>query len=121
MTDQEAFDAMCRHLLGMKKQSATRTGNCRYRAAGDLRCAVGVLIPDDQYSRALEGSAVTWIVGEVPALKGLDVVMLEKVQSIHDSHWNWDKRGLTIEAKERLRTIAADFHLSPAVLDSPHA
>ena len=46
---------------------------------------------------------------------------LEKVQSIHDSHWNWDKRGLTIEAKERLRTIAADFHLSPAVLDSPHA
>lgn len=59
-TAQQVFDIVKVHLLTQNKQSAAG-GICRYRSTVDgkeLKCAAGVLIPEEFYSRDLEGA--TW-------------------------------------------------------------
>lgn len=55
MSKQEIFDTVARHLLTQKKACQNDGGACRYRA-GDLKCAVGALIPDDLYTSTIEGT-----------------------------------------------------------------
>lgn len=120
MTDQEAFDAMCRHLLGMKKQSTGDNGLCLYRGANDARCAVGALIPDEQYRPRFEMNIpLRDVVDSVPALQNLKFDMLVDVQRVHDDEHHWGRAGFLARGKEALRRVARDHGLSPAVLDSP--
>ncbi len=55
-TDQEAFDFVLYTLLRQGQRSvATGTSVCQYRNPIGLKCAVGHMIPDDQYNPELEG------------------------------------------------------------------
>lgn len=60
MTDQEAFEKAARHLLTQKKV-AIEGGKSLYRTSDGRRCAIGALIPDDEYSRDFEGETVASI------------------------------------------------------------
>ena len=51
-TEQEVFDIIKSHLLRQKQKSVDKT-TCKYRH-GDLRCAAGVLIPDECYDISFE-------------------------------------------------------------------
>lgn len=51
-TAQEVFDIVKSHLLSQNKKCEIR-GTCRYRHGG-LKCAAGVLIPEEHYNRAFE-------------------------------------------------------------------
>ena len=51
-TEQEVFDIIKSHLLRQKQRSWDK-GVCKYRH-GDLRCAAGVLIPDECYDISFE-------------------------------------------------------------------
>src|SRR4051812_34996113 len=88
MTNQEAFDKVVRHLLTQNKGSRN-TETCLYRGPDGLMCAVGCLIPDDQYTPALDGDGigaeVSEIIDSVPALAGLDLDLLTDLQVVHDS------------------------------------
>lgn len=93
MTDQEAFETMVRHLRRQGKRSANANGTCLYRGPDGLRCAVGCLIPDDQYKRSLEGKAAEFITKNVPALRHIGGWLLSEMQSVHDEFdpWQWEE------------------------------
>jgi hypothetical protein len=109
VTNQEIFDKVAKHLLAQGAQALSpQTGACKYRAGG-LACAVGCLIPDEEYSLALEGLTVKELVGKgllPPSLGGVDIGLLTKLQQVHDScrPSDWP---------ERLRDLALDLGLVP--------
>lgn len=84
MTDQEAFETMVRHLRRQWKRSENANGTCLYRGPDGLRCAVGCLIPDDQYKRSLEYKDAESIVEDVPALRDIGLGILLEMQAVHD-------------------------------------
>jgi len=50
---QKAFDTMLNHLRKQGKPAVTEKGRHRYRVDG-LKCAVGALIPDEEYYPGME-------------------------------------------------------------------
>jgi len=89
MTEQEAFDKVWDHFIVKRRArsvigTAGRNETCRYRGRGGSKCAVGVLIPDEQYSSALEETDVRNIMQEVPAVSNLDWAFLNELQNCHD-------------------------------------
>lgn len=118
MTHQEAFDVAARHLLTQKRHATAgpvsaygvpdRT-ECCYRMADGLMCAVGVLIPEDEYDSGFEGCPAEDIAARVPALSGVSVELLEALQEVHDNNavklW-----------KGRLQRVAEKWGLDDAVL-----
>lgn len=55
LTRQKLFDTIATHLLTQNARSLRQGGtSCVYRGAGNLRCAVGCLIPDALYGGDIE-------------------------------------------------------------------
>ena len=98
MTNQEAFETMVRHLRKQGEKSVNAKGTCVYRGPKALRCAVGCLIPDDQYKRSFEGETAECIAKKVPALSDIEPGILSEMQSIHDdcdvSQWEEGFKGV---------------------------
>lgn len=88
LTNKEAFAIVKKHLLCQAKKSYNHDGtDCTYRSAEGLKCAVGVLIPDDEYDPKFEISGyrnLTYVYSHCPTLQDLDFHMLKKLQVIHD-------------------------------------
>ena len=111
---QEVFSIIVSHLFKQNRRAQNADG-CAYRE-GELRCAVGVLIPDDLYSPNLEGNDARSLV-EVFFNTGLaDWVeheeLLGVLQRIHDNcdtleDGTFDQENL----KYRLRDCAYRFYL----------
>ena len=58
MTNQEIFDKVYIHLITQNQPCTDpNTKQCKYKI-GKLRCAIGCLIPDDDYNYRLEGCGV---------------------------------------------------------------
>lgn len=107
MTDEYAFKIVKSHLLSQQEKSTVdvddisffehfKTESCAYRGKNGLKCAIGVLIPDNQYTKGLEGKLVAEILARnlVPALKGISPQLLMELQTTHDMYpvtW-WEKR-----------------------------
>ena len=91
-TAQQTFNKISKHLLTQLEVSATNQ-QCLYRMNSGLQCAVGCLIPDDQYYGALEGNSVEHIVGQVPALQFHDFYTMTQLQLLHDDAWNKKRIG----------------------------
>lgn len=110
MTKQQIFDKIADHLL---TQNAVCTGPadnsmCMYRLDG-MSCAIGCLIPDELYSKKLEGKEVSnRIVREV--LKKADIVnegrFLVHFQQMHDYFFpvQWADALLEIARTYKLNT-----------------
>ena len=123
MTDQEAFDAMCKHLLTMPNQAVDILADgerCRYRVDGmadGQRCVVGSLIPDSDYSNDLEGRSVTTVQRRVPCLRGIASSLLFVMQRVHDDPDNWEhgdigSRSGKFTAHDELKGIAMEWDLT---------
>lgn len=113
MTDQELFDKVARHLLTQGRKSVDGNGSlCRYRGCGGLKCAIGVLIPDELYSPELEGNPA-WSTAVCRAA-GLYEGVRHLAQCLQDVH---DEREPD-EWRRGLLCVAETFGLSPnAVLE----
>ena len=61
---QDVFDIAAWHMLQQNERAHDGGCTCRYRAADGLRCAVGWLIPDDEYRFEFEGCGVGGLIGE---------------------------------------------------------
>lgn len=121
MRKQEIFDKVARHLLRQKKKARDAHG-CRYRV-GDLRCAIGCLIPKRLYKPIIEGKGAYSFVdkgqnegGEVARAIGKKIglhashrKLLQDLQSVHDfkypPHW-----------LEELQKVARKHRLNQKVL-----
>lgn len=96
MNNQQAFDLMVTHLRNQKLRSAIYDGHnryCVYRSPDGLKCAVGVLIPDEFYDSNLEGQPASSLTNLIPFLQNVDKYFLDKMQEIHDfrSPNNWEE------------------------------
>lgn len=56
MTSQEVFDTVVKHLRTQgQKAIDKKRGGCAYKTDDGLRCAIGCLIEDKEYSPKMEG------------------------------------------------------------------
>ncbi len=127
MNKQEVFDKVANHLLTQNRK-AINTGNlspyvkCVYRTKDGRKCAIGCLIPDDQYDPHIEGcspnvnpdQAVSSggamlskiLISQLGELTEQDYQFLRELQFIHDTcevqYWRDD---LTRTAKIHLLNI----------------
>lgn len=100
-TEQEVFDIIKSHLLRQKQRSWDK-GDCKYRH-GDLRCAAGVLIPDECYHISFENLVWGGLVREKDFPKQ-HCFLISRLQYIHD-RYDID------EWEEQLRAVASYFKL----------
>lgn len=88
ITQQETFDTVVRHLRTQGCKSIA-DGACMYRGPDGLKCAVGCLIPDDDYRPEMESQAACALgsVGRLLHDLGHDLSLINALQLVHDS-WN---------------------------------
>lgn len=85
MTNQETFDIVARHLVKQGCRSYEYGFGCVYRSSDGKKCAVGALIPDELYSKEMEGkTAVHEIVAPVLTKLGHDPDFCNALQMVHD-------------------------------------
>lgn len=49
-TLQELFDIVSKHLIKQNERSGFSDESCSYRGPNGLKCAAGILIPDEEYT-----------------------------------------------------------------------
>lgn len=92
-TAQQVFDQIVDHLRKQGRKSRNESsGSCLYRY-GDLKCAAGCLISDDEYSTELEFTTWTDLCEEGKA-PGYHRTLIKRMQEIHDqsSEELWEDR-----------------------------
>src|SRR5690242_9312300 len=94
MTNQQAFTNVVKHLRRqgtpafIDDPEAEKGIRCVYRADDGKKCAIGCLIPDDEYRDVFDdgdGYTLTNVIQAVTALHGLDESMLASLQALHDT------------------------------------
>lgn len=84
MTRQETFDIVVAALIQQGRPSVSSEG-CMYRGDGDLKCAVGHLIPDDKYTPYFEGlSCLSENLRIILHDAGHDLDIVSDLQYAHD-------------------------------------
>ncbi len=87
MTAQEVFDKVALHLLTQGKRAYDdEQGICRYRMPDGLKCAVGCIIPDEEYLSDMEGRDVNALVAEGYMVELFEphLLLLKDLQFAHD-------------------------------------
>lgn len=113
LDDQTAFDRMVQHCFDQGFRSEAKD-TCMYRMDNGARCAVGCLIPDEQYRKDFEGKSAAHVANEVPVLSEVDWDLLESMQTAHDFRMpplgerGTSPRQFLLEALK----IAKNYHLS---------
>ncbi len=126
MTLQEIFDKVIIHLRTQNADSMSDyAGGCAYRGADGRQCAIGCLIPDDEYDSDMEGNDVEGLIPYSDAIAGLlhlseeDYLrLLGALQSLHDDVMCIE----TIfgsDTRVAATDIAKDFHLNQDALHAP--
>jgi hypothetical protein len=114
---QTLFDKVALHLVTQGTQARNSEGTCLYRdVKSGRKCAIGALIPDENYDPSLEGeSADSYIIwSRIPEVQAFGVHNLSTelpqklwlLQDIHDgyssSNWNDQLRAF---AKDNCLTV----------------
>lgn len=122
-TLQETFNTVALHLLTQNARSvrictddeddeaAPDGSTCLYRSHDGLKCAVGILIPDELYSRSMEGNACEFD-PVLPVLQrlGHDPDLCARLQQVHDSYFpsEWYRQLLDVARTCNLSTDAME-------------
>src|SRR6056297_2767336 len=103
MNNQEAFDKVLKHIREQGKAAVKVTvcsdgiekEECCYRGPDGIMCAVGCLIPDEEYDSELEGMPVEEIPQDLmpKSLRGLNTDLLDSLQDAHD--YSLQAKGLS--------------------------
>lgn len=113
---QEVFDLVVEHLFTQGRPAYDGSQGCMYRTYDGLRCAVGVLIPDDLYHPSFETIEVRVLIQELFDADLADwrehEYLLNALQLTHDNCLR-DPDGAfnTTDLAVRLRDTAKDFSL----------
>lgn len=86
-TLQEVFDRVSKHLLKQKVKSVIKgqiKDTCLYRSPDGLKCAAGILIPDEEYTKEMDvhGDWLILVENELVENKFADEIAV--LQEIHD-------------------------------------
>lgn len=132
MTPQEVFDTVVAALVKQGRKSLAENGDpsiskdCRYRGDDGLKCAIGHLIPDDEYAEWMEGMGTTTLLLELESrdMRGLSIYalidehndMLGNLQECHDTS---DDEDFVAEFLDAARREATHFHLDWNFTNTP--
>jgi len=82
---QEQFDKMSNGLLEQGERSQTDWGTCAYRGCNGLKCAVGMIIPDEKYDASMEDNPCSHLMVYPTLLElGIDLDLAKAMQNVHD-------------------------------------
>lgn len=95
------YDKVVEHLLTQKERAIDESGDCRYRTSNGLKCAVGCLIPDENYSINFEGRKVSFFMLN-------EILNFEKIEEKLDK---WEKHHL-LDFLLNLQRIHDRMHLN---------
>lgn len=111
METQEIFNTVVRHLRKQgRKSQMWSSKTCQYRGAEGDKCAVGVLIADEHYSRSLEGHSCRHPVVRNALVKSVGGVHSEEMRLLAALQWCHD--FFPVERwEERCGGIAEEFNL----------
>lgn len=109
---QEIFNKVITHLRKQGKPAAEGP-YCRYRTEDGLKCAVGCLLPDEEYDSKYEGHIVGGLITILPESKTRDlfkrnVDLLDDLQCLHD---NANRENFVADINDRAQRIAAEHGL----------
>ena len=112
-TAQQVFDQVAKHLLTQRRKSLAALSNpdlsgCAYRGDGNLKCAAGCLISDDEYDSDFEGEYWGGLV-KLRKVPESHKALIDKLQAIHDER---DAGDWPIALKELANKL--ELSLSPA-------
>lgn len=123
-TKQQIFEYVVKFLANQGKQAKGDNSYCLYRS-GDLKCAVGCLIPDKYYSEDLEGTNADSVLmsladeygEEYPLFNTLDThkYFLLTLQEYHDSLLTWRNENAF---KDSFKQLAAEANLDNTFIDN---
>lgn len=109
MTNQEAFEAVYKHLLtqmersSVPNQTCIGSESCKYRGPRGLKCAIGCLIPDELYDPSIEGVSADDLSdrGFRPLFSGVNTALLQRLQDVHDDNEPGSWRGALVDVAEQ--------------------
>lgn len=110
---QKAFEDCVLFLLKQGKKSTNEFG-CGYRGDNETKCAIGFLIPDNEYSESFEGLNIidiregVWI---IPSIEKYSTEFLASLQNIHDSIYDDEKSNFTSLLVENAQRFATKWKL----------
>lgn len=120
MNAQEIFDTVVNHLRAQKVRSVLfNLGGvdvqCRYRGTNNTKCAIGCLIPDEEYQNVLEGNTLGSMIAlgiTPPTIRYMIMdghkTLLATLQHIHDS--NPDPKDWEVEFKRCAHVMDLQYH-----------
>ena len=114
ITAQELFDHVVKAVVAQGVKSAPpNSENGMYRL-GDLKCAAGHAIRDDEYAPDLEGRTIWWMArnGRLPSRLVPHESLLERLQSAHDDA----KQPFVQSFRANAKAVAAAVNLTMPVL-----
>lgn len=105
-TAQEIFNTVAMHLLVQGRKAVGKNGKCAYRSPNGDRCAVGVLISDEEYLKKMEGKTVVKLLidGQMPERLLRHVNLLAELQAVHDYCFS-EAGSHKLERGELLRSL----------------
>lgn len=116
MTNQEAFDTMVKHLHKQNWVRSVLYSGCAYRGNQGRKCAVGCLIPDDEYKSSLEGQSAGLAAMSCPSLSKISLSLLKDMQRFHDCTLAMNNASKE-SFREGLLWIAKDHKLDTKVIE----
>ena len=120
MTRQELFNTVAKHLVQQGERSEHGSNkSCMYRISKhgrELKCAVGILIDDDDYSIEMEGISSDDLFSKFGRLDSIARLkrhhkLVRALQIVHDN-------TPPEEWREDLREVAEQFKLKTNVLET---
>jgi len=136
LTKQGIFDVVLTHLFdqGEPSTATDAPAGCFYRGnvqGRPLMCAVGALIPDDQYLPEMEMNSVEQLLGvnkfaHLPIMTEFSrhTELLRMIQEAHDDcflpmeHERGDNRAMMGRWLHQMRVIAGEYRLNPSIIDA---
>jgi hypothetical protein len=124
MTPQQIFDTVATHLFTQGQRAMVRdedaddnTDFCAYRTSDGLKCAVGVLLPDELYVPVMENNSVYSLIRSfhVPSWFHDHQSLLMRLQEAHDRPASWWTTG---DMRGYLGDVAREFSLDRSILDN---
>lgn len=107
MNTQEIFDTVARHLLTQNQDCVGEDG-ALYHGEGNLRCAIGCLIPDALYAPSIENIAVdgiTGILGDKEATVPADVLRIRDHFKALIAPEEWERACTLMDRLQRVHDI----------------
>ncbi len=109
MEPQQAFTKIVTHLRAQNRQSKDDLYRlCLYKAPNSDSCAVGCMIPDDQYSPNMEGKSLRVLMETFPDLFNEwpenTINLMSSMQTVHDvcEPDDWEERFGVVATAHKL-------------------